>query len=399
MGISISAAYISGSFLFATFLALLIYLKQKPQKSDLPFFWAFILYAGWGFVVSLFGEGVGRSLSYWRADLLFLHFWALYLTFSRYPQARQWALRGFWAGAIFLGLAGLIQYVFIHYYPAANQWFLHSDIGLLRKFGIDPNVDGMRVRAHVHTLTYAEIVAMAGLFILGHRWRWRGLTILSALVLLGALLASVSRGPTVGYCFGLAVFLIVSALRFRKMRWSLLVPLIIPCLLAVASPSVWGRLKTALEPQQNQDRLIMWTIGARMIADHPWMGVGVAHVRTLWPSYFKTEWKKYLAHENEIWSDVHNLYFQQASERGLPGLAILLLLLGSFSVALWKAMVNAVGDERDMLLAAFAVSVAFLVMNVTESAFQDTEVVFVFYAMLALALSKSLARFRDSEEK
>ncbi|MBI4368696.1 MAG: O-antigen ligase family protein [Elusimicrobia bacterium] len=388
MAPAISIGYFALGFLM---IAVVVYWRQKnfrPFWSALPLRWFFLFYTAWGLVVSLCGIGVGRSIWYWRSDLLCVVLWVLYFLFKDLVIVRRWAMRGFTLSVALLALSGLAQFVIYNWAPSFNEAIIASPASWARKFAMLPDHNG-RVHGPMHTMTYAEVMALAGLFVMGLNYKRKWLARALGMLSFAALLASGTRGPTLGFASGVVVIGFGYAWFHRRFAWKIVLPLVVSCAILIVSPFVWARLRTAFHPQQNRDRLIMWRVGWRIIRDHPVTGVGIAHIRTSWPSYFEQEWKAYLPYQQEIWSDVHSLYLQQAGERGIPGLAALFLLLGAMT---WRCFKDLVDDDknRDLHLSMLAAMIGFWVINITESAFQDTEVVFVLYLMLAFAWS---ARF------
>ncbi len=393
---AISVAYCSWIPMLALYIAHCARRKEFPKITALPFFRQLTAYAGWGLVVSFLGFGIARSLNYWRADLLCVLFWLLYLLFINWPKTQQWMTRGFLIGFLFLVIIGIAQFFVMHWAPHCNEWLATGAPHWLHRFAVKPEHMN-RIHGPVHTLTYAETLAIAAIFVLSMGWNWRYMVLKGLFLVM--VLASQSRGPFLAYCGGLAAYFL-AMLVFQKQRRSyrIIVPIVLAGFFLIFSPAVRIRMGDGLGFAHNRDRFTMWKVGGLIIHDHPVFGVGIGHVRSVWTHYIPQDWKKYLNGANEVWSDVHSLYLQQTAERGIPGLGILLVLLCGFPVYLWKIM----GVLRDKglfvpsVLSAWAVSVAFLIMNLTESAFQDTEVVFCLYFVLALALAQVHEKVKQS---
>ncbi|MBI4667833.1 MAG: O-antigen ligase family protein [Elusimicrobia bacterium] len=383
MAASISMGYIFIGFLTLVYIGWTIYCKQKPRLADFPLLAPFALYALWGIIASLCGIGFERSLRYWRADLLCFVFWLLYFSFKNHPSARIWAVRGFSISIAFLAITGLLQLAMIHLAPSVNEWLTVSPSKWIRAFAILPR-HNQRVHGPIHTLTYAEVLALGAIFMAGVWRSKRWLGIILGILAAGALIASGSRGPALGLIAGLVVIAAGYAAFTKKFAWPILLPFLLSCLILFFLPVMRERFKTAMFLNKNQDRLTMWQVSYKIVRDNPLTGVGIAHIRTVWPEYFNREWKKYFPYEQEIWSDVHNLYFQQAGERGITGLIVLLILFGAITVKSFKLLFSD-PENRDLYIATLACVAAFWVMNLTESAFQDTEVVFTLYLLLAIA--------------
>lgn len=384
---SISAGYIAAGVL-VLLLAWRFYLTRSfPGWKDFPLALPFLVYAGWGLVASLNGVGIARSLHQWRSDFIFLIFWILLFSFRLNPRARRWAVSAFAVGMAFMALSGLFQSAMFYWFPELNKSMVHSSIGVVRRFSLLEH-HGWRVHGPINTMTFAEVMALGGLAMLG-LWPgrfWLG-TALGALCF-AALFASGTRGPFLGMVAGMLTFIFGIVRLRRRLALRIFLPLAAACAILFISPSVWGRLKTAFHAEQNMDRLVMWRVGLNLLKDHPLTGVGISHVVTFWPKYFTDEWRKFFPYQQDLWSDVHNLYLQQAAERGIPGLAILLALLAAMifsSWKMWRSKAHAV--DGDISLCLVASLVAFLIMNITESALQDAEVIMTIYFLMALVWS------------
>ncbi|MEO5883583.1 MAG: Wzy polymerase domain-containing protein [Caldimonas sp.] len=85
-------------------------------------------------------------------------------------------------------------------------------------------------------------------------------------------------------------------------------------------------------------RYKIWWNSLALIAQHPWLGVGVGEFNFVWTlTPFPDRPVAFFDH-------AHNLMLQFAVELGIP---LTLLLLGLMGYALWQAMRNAVADGRE----------------------------------------------------
>ena len=140
---------------------------------------------------------------------------------------------------------------------------------------------------------------------------------------------------------------------------------------------------SATENQQF-NRVIFWKVAWGMFLDHPWLGVGPGHYQTAYSDYFQGK----LAGQ-WVWGSAHNLYLHQLAERGLLGLSALLAALSALT---WRAWRRARLLPDGLNLWALAACAAFLVMNLTEVAFQNEQVttLFLFIWTWAEARQKSI---------
>ncbi len=109
-------------------------------------------------------------------------------------------------------------------------------------------------------------------------------------------------------------------------------------------------------------RFDLWEVSLRMLRDHPFFGVGIHNFGSMFPQYHSVP---YLG--NATWGDPHNLYFAQLAERGLVGFAALVWLLGAMVYQAWTRF-----RRSGSFLSLWCLTwlLGFLVMNLTESAFQ-----------------------------
>lgn len=245
----------------------------------------------------------------------------------------------------------------------------------------------LRAHAFVHPVTYGEMMAAAvlgGLCFWGRseaglqsasakRWTTGFLALSCA-----ALVLSQTRGAILGLAAGFAaVCLLDKALR----RWAL------PVAGAMAAiVGLWelmptgGRSLSALLHFQTRyadgvynpylARFELWSVAWHVFKDHPLCGVGPGNYNTVFTRYFKGS----LDNES-VWGSAHNLYLQQLAERGLVGLTALVAALAALT---GRAFSRARRIPNAWNLWAWGAWTAFLVMNLTEVAFQNELVTTLF---------------------
>jgi len=141
-------------------------------------------------------------------------------------------------------------------------------------------------------------------------WWW----LVLALVMLSIVL-NFTRGVWLG-C-GVATFYLVG--RWRP-RWLWALPVLAVVAYFAAPGMVHRRIAIVGHPSHDPAlsiRLEMWGVGRRMIARHPWVGVGpnnITEVYTLYLAPGETPQRGYREH-------LHDNFIQLAAERGLPCLA------------------------------------------------------------------------------
>jgi O-antigen ligase len=308
--------------------------------------------AGWALVCALAALEPGRAAALWPKDLHKL--WAFAVLAAALGAAgRGHALRALGAG---LGAAALV--------------------GIGQTLSLSGGEAGfVRARGFIHAVSYGE---MMGLGLLGvacwlavsaPKGRERGAVIASAAVLTAALALNQTRAVLLA--LGAAVP--AAALEAPRLRRLLLGALLALAALAGAwelmptgGRSLRGLLSGSSSPA-HRARLVLWKEALGMAAERPLTGVGPGGFR----SAFERRAPAHGLDAERVWGTAHNLYLHQLAERGVPGLLLLLALFGAFYAGARKAW----RERRDApALWALTATVAFAVMNLTETAWQTEQV-------------------------
>jgi len=130
-----------------------------------------------------------------------------------------------------------------------------------------------------------------------------------------------------------------------------------------------GSVFDAAHPK-NAGRIELWKTALAIGRDHPALGVGLNNYWTVFEDYHPEP-----VEEQKRWGSAHNVYLHQLAERGGIGLGVLLWLLLGFWWFAWRAEA---ARKDAWSLWALSASTAQLVMNLTESAFQDAMVWMLF---------------------
>lgn len=323
-----------------------------------PAIWGAAVYVATGLVASACGLDFAHSLHDDAKDLHKL--WALLLlvgAFSEEPAPAVWtALAAGFAAVLVVGLG-------------------QTTVALLEH---QKGFPLPRPHAFVHPVTYGEQLALGLLGALCVSLRPDKATgerkaryALWALIACGAavLVFNQTRATVFALAAGSAVVLWFEPNFRRRGAW------VGVALLAIAV--AWEFLpagdrrsifRVFLHPdvhETQQVRYYLWATAWKMFRDHPWTGVGPGHYGTLFTTYFAGT----LDNERS-WSSAHNLYLQQLAERGLVGAAGLAAVLGALVAGAWAGLRRR--QDAKTLWAASAL-VAFLVMNLTETAFQTEQ--------------------------
>ncbi|HZQ98186.1 MAG TPA: O-antigen ligase family protein [Chloroflexota bacterium] len=162
-------------------------------------------------------------------------------------------------------------------------------------------------------------------------------------VVAAGLAMSLSRGAWLGVVVGLAAAMMAAG---RKTMAAVLLGLLVVVLVAlmgafdVLPATVAERLslisqyfgvfdvRSVVLSSENWpivERMGHWQTAWEMWLDHPWLGVGAGQYPVLYPDYMMPGWADPLGH-------AHNIYLNVAAEMGGVGLAVYLLMVGSWLV-------------------------------------------------------------------
>ncbi len=227
-----------------------------------------------------------------------------------------------------------------------------------------------------HYMTYSGLLMLAictavARLVFGSRNRTWPALVMPALVV--ALSLTLSRNAWIGACVAVALLFIL-----KDFRLAGLLPVILAVLVVVAPEGFVNRLTSTFNAQDpsNQDRFAMMEIGAKMVRDHPLVGVGPNMVPRLYEQY-RPDYAI-----NQVNPHLHNVPLQIAAERGLPALALWLWLVGGLTVALFRLF----RQQQDKVLTATALAavVAMLAAGLFEYNFGDSEFLMLFLVLVTL---------------
>jgi putative inorganic carbon (hco3(-)) transporter len=170
--------------------------------------------------------------------------------------------------------------------------------------------------------------------------------------------------------------------------WALLtLPVIVAVLLLANPASLRERALSAFAPHagqtdSNAHRAELRRIGWEMIKAHPWLGIGPEQVSRQYKDYIRPDMPPPRA--SEYYGHLENDYLQYAAERGVPTALALFWMIGwalfDFARALRRLPSNA--DERWVLHAAVAVSIAVLISGFFSWNLNNSEVLGLFLAVM-----------------
>lgn len=321
-----------------------------------PVFVALAAYACWGLVASLLGLSPSDSARLFYKD-----------------AHKLWAFLAIAAALATAETASLAK-------PFALGLGLHAVYGVAQAaWQLDQGLDRIRAHGFLHPVSYAETLALGLIGVAAYRVRAaatsRSRKAATALTLVAAAALVLSQTRAIPFAL-LAAF---AAACFAEPRWRRHALKAFLALLCVAA--FWEVMPTAgrnirslfshdAHTSAHRSRLVLWDVAVSIARENPLAGVGPGNYRRA----FERHHPEKLDGEGS-WGNAHNLYLHQLAERGSIGLFV---LLGLFA-ALWTGALKAERLRRDAWsLWALAGTAAFLVMNMTEVAWQTEQVATLF---------------------
>jgi len=320
--------------------------------------WIYVLV---GVLVSAVGTGFGKSLGQIGKDSQMLA--DFYIFSAAFSAVDAGAVLGCWAaGFAAAALLGLGQFALWRWdKPAAGAF---NRLIAPSHFWSALYVS-LRAHGTIHPVTFGEIMAMAVLGALALRITRRKAgqsagapSAVFLLLALAALALSGTRGAWLGFFAGAATLFLLEPRFAAPETVAAAAAIVAVVFLSPRFSHAEGSLNVA--GPSFADHLSLWKTAWRMFLDHPFFGVGLSHFSTLFPRYHAVPF------EGEIhFGNAHNLYLHQMAERGLAGLAALLLLLGTMARRAWLL-------RRESFYGLWFLIwiIAFLFLNLTESALQ-----------------------------
>lgn len=331
---------------------------RSPLEKPL---WAYLAAA---VLVSILAVDPMDSLLHMNTEVQKVAFFFLFLaafSIERGPAPLLWWAGGFSAAA----LIGLGQVAFWHalgpFPENAGPYYKWCEVPRFWQWV------WLSSRAHgtINAVTYGEIMGLAlvgGVSFAAVRRRlgapvgWRPVAF--CMLVGAAWVLSGTRGAWLGALVSLGI------LRALLAPQRAVLELAGALAAAVALVLTAGRLRTsgALDAISFTCRFELWDVALRMLRDHPFFGVGIHNFGALFPRYHSVPFAGF-----PNWGDPHNLYFAQLAERGIVGFAAIVWLLGAMVRQSWLRW-----RRSGSFLSLWCLTwlVGFLVMNLTESAFQ-----------------------------
>ncbi len=313
-----------------------------------------------------------------RKFFIFAIMLVIYSAFRTVAQVRRLVL--LWSGAAAVSAAlGLMQ--FLHRRQEAFEQ--HADN---YGFYLDNRITGFAG----HWMTFGGeqmiVVLMLAAFLLFARWSgwklyggWVCLPLLCGAIVIGLTRSIFLLGLPAGM-----LYLLWSRNRFLPLAAAVIAVVG----LWVAPGQVRERVISVARPHgevdSNTHRYVTRRAGWEMVKAHPWFGVGPEQIGPQFDRYIPADIHRPLP--NGWYGHLHNIYLQYAAERGIPGLLLVMWLIGKMLWDFVRALRIRPGAESEAVLhGAVAVILAILAEGFFEYNLGDSEVLTMFLAVTTSA--------------
>ncbi len=206
----------------------------------------------------------------------------------------------------------------------------------------------------------------------------------STLVLTAAILLSGTRSIWLA-----GVPAVLYLVWFWRPKMTLAVPILLVAIYFVSPATTRERLVSLVQPKEdidsNRHRVTTFSTGIAMIKTHPWFGIGPEQIRRQFDSYVPSDIRRPLP--VGYYGHLHNIYLQFAAERGIPGLILLLWIIGMTLRDCRRGLLLLGGrnsEGRFLLHGTVAVTIGILVGGLFEYNLGDSEVLMMFVATISL---------------
>ena len=207
----------------------------------------------------------------------------------------------------------------------------------------DPNHDAMALVAAVPILLFLTSGR-------GHSMWLRIVGLLGAGACLAGIIATHSRGGSIGLAVAVVAFALLSR---RKAIAGVLVMIAAAGVMLLAPASFWQRNETATlgaEDLSIEGRFEAWQVAGRILHERPILGVGQNAFLEAWSEYAPIDSDRLYGHRYVA----HNIVLEVLGQLGIVGLIGLMGFIAAAFWSAWRARNGELGGEARAVLAALA---------------------------------------------
>jgi len=364
--LSVAISQICLGVLVLLMLGRSVWSRERPCQ--VPFAWSVGLFVIWGLLMIPFSTDPAFS----------------------FGMAKRFALySALWVGACLVDGEDRRRWMFWALVAAIVANAVHT--ALTQDYDLDGT--GRRVTmVQRSAMTGAWIMASASIimfaFIMVLRsWRIRIVLMSAELILLFLIYLSRTRSAWLGLLAGLLTVLFITRKRLIPV-----VVLIFALGVALGPEAIRERVVSIVDPSysSNSVRIAQWEAGVELVKWKPVTGVGDVYLAEIIEA--KTDYV------NTFASNMHHLHHSLVTTAvfwGIPGLVMLLVLMGHLLILLVRAWRTGAGDEpyrRAWVLAGLGVWVFYNLTGMLDALVIDPEMSLVFLGVLGVGLGR-LDRF------
>jgi O-antigen ligase len=199
-----------------------------------------------------------------------------------------------------------------------------------------------------------------------------------------ALILTNTRSAWVGFLGG---FIVMSFLKNKYLFLVLVLFLALFFLFAPANQVQRAKSIVDLSDPTNHSRLVMWTTGLKIFADHPLLGVGDSDLAEVYAEYKSPD-------DPEPGGHLHNNFVMLLVTIGIIGLSVVTTMMVKILIVEFGIYNRSKGDwlAGSIALGAFSVFIGFLLNGFFEWNFGDHEImVFIWFTVgIAIAAERTI---------
>jgi O-antigen ligase len=202
-----------------------------------------------------------------------------------------------------------------------------------------------------------------------------------------ALILTNTRSSWVGFLGG---FIVISILKNKLLFFVLMAFIVLFFLFAPSSQVNRAKSIVDLSDPTNHSRLVMWSTGLKIFADHPLLGIGDSDVHEVYGQYRSPD-------DTEVAGHLHNNFVMLLVTVGLVGLSAVVAMFCKILIVEYRILRNAAADwlTGSAALGAFAVFIGFLLNGMFEWNFGSHQIMVFIWFTVGLAFAAQ--RLVDAE--